>query len=156
MGRFKKKPVIIEAFQVKDCDDTDMPQWLSEAFDDGTIIGGHNDDFSVFAKINTLEGVMLASEGDWIIKGINGELYPCKPDIFEKTYEAVLDLNEPKYIDFNSFVDKYNGALEYTRLPSNNPIVSTPKCNTTSEEPFYRTNAIGFDPSKETSNRGLL
>ncbi|EEG24790.1 hypothetical protein EIKCOROL_00563 [Eikenella corrodens ATCC 23834] len=43
----------------------------------------------LFAKINTLEGVMTASQGDWIIRGIHGELYPCKPDIFEQTYEAV-------------------------------------------------------------------
>ena len=40
-------------------------------------------------KIETLEGVMNASLGDWIIKGVNGEYYPCKPDIFEKTYESV-------------------------------------------------------------------
>lgn len=39
--------------------------------------------------INTLEGTMVAQPGDWIIKGINGELYPCKPDIFEKTYDLV-------------------------------------------------------------------
>lgn len=38
-------------------------------------------------KINTLEGVLLAKQGDYIIKGVNGEFYPCKPDIFEKTYE---------------------------------------------------------------------
>lgn len=42
-------------------------------------------------KINTLEGVMTAVEGDWIIQGVNGEIYPCKPDIFEKTYEKVED-----------------------------------------------------------------
>lgn len=42
-------------------------------------------------KIPTLEGIMEASEGDYIIKGVNGEFYPCKPDIFEKTYEAVTD-----------------------------------------------------------------
>jgi hypothetical protein len=40
--------------------------------------------------IGTLEGVMRADPGDWIIRGVNGELYPCKPDIFEQTYEAVL------------------------------------------------------------------
>ena len=40
-------------------------------------------------KIETLEGTMEASEGDYIIKGVNGEFYPCKPDIFEKTYELV-------------------------------------------------------------------
>jgi hypothetical protein len=42
-------------------------------------------------KIPTLEGEMMASIGDWIIKGVNGELYPCKPDIFAKTYEKVED-----------------------------------------------------------------
>ena len=41
--------------------------------------------------IPTLEGEMIASKGDWIIKGVNGEFYPCKPDIFEKTYEKVSD-----------------------------------------------------------------
>lgn len=42
-------------------------------------------------RIPTLEGVMIAREGDYIIRGIEGELYPCKPDIFEKTYERVSD-----------------------------------------------------------------
>lgn len=42
-------------------------------------------------KIKTLEGVMNANVGDWIIKGVNGEFYPCKPDIFEKTYERVAE-----------------------------------------------------------------
>jgi hypothetical protein len=42
-------------------------------------------------EIHTLEGTMTASKGDWIIKGVSGEFYPCKPDIFEKTYEAVGD-----------------------------------------------------------------
>ena len=56
--KFRKKPVIIEAYQ------TDVP-----------------------LDIETLEGVMHASPGDWIITGVNGEKYPCKPDIFKKTYE---------------------------------------------------------------------
>lgn len=43
-------------------------------------------------KIKTLEGVMTADIGDYIIKGVNGEFYPCKPDIFEKTYEEVKEL----------------------------------------------------------------
>jgi len=42
-----------------------------------------------FINIKTLEGGRRASLGDWIIKGVNGEFYPCKPDIFEKTYEAI-------------------------------------------------------------------
>lgn len=44
-----------------------------------------------YLKIETLEGIMKASVGDYIIKGVNGEFYPCKPDIFEKTYERVID-----------------------------------------------------------------
>lgn len=60
MAKYRKKPVVIEAYQ------TDK-----------------------VLKIDTLEGVMTASVGDWIITGINGEQYPCKPDIFEKTYEEI-------------------------------------------------------------------
>lgn len=45
----------------------------------------------IWIEIKTLEGVMKASEGDYIIKGVNGELYPCKPDIFIKTYEEVTN-----------------------------------------------------------------
>ncbi len=44
---------------------------------------------SGFASIKTLEGMMIASPGDYIIRGVNGEFYPCKPDIFEKTYDAI-------------------------------------------------------------------
>ena len=47
------------------------------------------DDGLVQLRIPTLEGVMIAGDGDWIIRGVNGEFYLCKPDIFEKTYEAV-------------------------------------------------------------------
>lgn len=54
-----------------------------EGFQDGEAIG---------LNIPTLEGVMVASENDWIIKGVNGEFYPCKPDIFEKAYEKILTL----------------------------------------------------------------
>lgn len=57
---FRKKPVVIEAYQTQE-------------------------ELDIF----TLEGVMHAAPGDWIITGVNGEQYPCKPDIFEKTYEPV-------------------------------------------------------------------
>ncbi|MGI6557411.1 MAG: PGDYG domain-containing protein [Limnochordia bacterium] len=64
--KFRKKPVVIEAYQT-----------------DKEVI------------IDTLEGPLRAAPGDWIITGISGEQYPCKPDIFEKTYEPV----EPEYVD---------------------------------------------------------
>lgn len=62
MTKFRKKPVVIEAYQT---------------------------DVELF--IPTLEGIMKADIGDWIITGINGEKYPCKPDIFEKTYDEVIE-----------------------------------------------------------------
>lgn len=77
--KFRKKPVVIEAFQW-------TGQNLTEAnnFIPSTQWSLHqNDSIGIF----TLEGVMVARPFDWIIKGIKGEFYPCKPDIFEATYE---------------------------------------------------------------------
>jgi hypothetical protein len=81
MGKFRKLPVVIEAWQ--NTDDSPFPKWVDDV-DVGRRDGG-------VILINTLEGVMRANAGDWIIRGVNGEVYPCKPDIFEKTYEAVED-----------------------------------------------------------------
>jgi hypothetical protein len=55
----------------------------------GSGIGINNSEEGLY--ITTLEGVMRADKGDWIIKGVKGELYPCKPDIFEMTYEQVYE-----------------------------------------------------------------
>lgn len=56
-----------------------------------TIRVNYEDKDNPYLKIETLEGIMKVSVGDYIIKGVNGEFYPCKPDIFEKTYERVID-----------------------------------------------------------------
>ena len=93
MAKYKKKPVVIEAFEY--CEDfmkigancRGVPEWGISAYDDGDIYFNNEDE----CFIKTLEGDMKANIGDYIIKGINGELYPCKPDIFEKTYELVGD-----------------------------------------------------------------
>ena len=79
MAKYRKKPVVIEAWQ--NADDTGWPKWLDEV-DVGREPGG-------VILINTLEGVMRADPLDYIIKGIKGEFYPCKPDIFQAKYEAV-------------------------------------------------------------------
>lgn len=85
MARFRKKPVEIEAFQLP-MSEVHMPGWISS----GAVAFTKGDDGRVHAAaIKTLEGVMLADYGDWIIRGVKGELYPCKPDIFEATYEKV-------------------------------------------------------------------
>jgi hypothetical protein len=84
--KFRKKPVVIEAWQVGS--DVPKPSWLKFAQPDG--MGwqfGNADDYAI---IVTLEGQMRAERRDWIIQGVKGELYPCKPDIFEQTHEPVL------------------------------------------------------------------
>lgn len=79
MPKFVKKPVVIEAWC--NLDDSPFPDWVSNA-ETGREPGG-------VILIETLEGTMRAQMGDWIIKGVKGEVYPCKPDIFEATYEPV-------------------------------------------------------------------
>jgi len=76
--KFKTKPVIKEAFKwLHD----EVPEWWTNAK------GIQIEVQSGAAFIQTLEGTMRAEPGDWIIKGLRGEIYPCKPDIFEATYE---------------------------------------------------------------------
>lgn len=85
--KYRKKPVIIEAVQFKD--DADALCELSAFIDNQDLRVDYADPKNPVLKIETLEGVMKASVGDYIIKGVNGEFYPCKPDIFQKTYEEV-------------------------------------------------------------------
>ena len=80
--KFRKKPVVIEAVQF---DGETFPGDFLGVSTTGVSAQVSNRTIS----INTLEGTMTASEGDWIIKGVKGEFYPCKPDIFELTYEPV-------------------------------------------------------------------
>ncbi|MGE0290385.1 MAG: hypothetical protein AB7I42_25060 [Bradyrhizobium sp.] len=82
MSRYRKKPVVIEA--VLHAGSEPWPDWFQCAVEDRTVRIFEDGE----AEIETLEGVMLAKPGDWIIRGVKGELYPCKPDIFEATYEA--------------------------------------------------------------------
>jgi hypothetical protein len=84
--KFRKKPIIIEATQFVG----------TEA--DATRIGLVNfDPVFATAQIETLEGMMTASANDWIITGVHGERYPCKPDIFRATYERVEEFPEDSY-----------------------------------------------------------
>jgi len=82
MAKYRKKPVVIEAQKFTLDNAREVSKWC-----DGTLL-----DFSPhrpFIEIPTDEGIMKASLGDFIIRGIKGEFYPCKPDIFEATYEPV-------------------------------------------------------------------
>ncbi len=89
--KFRKKPVVIDAFQWKKeiyrggaFNWNVLPQWLKDAYEKGDIIFTDNG-----MEIKTLEGWHLANWDDFIIQGVKGEIYPCKPDIFEITYEPV-------------------------------------------------------------------
>ena len=90
MKKYRKKPVVIEALKYDGSDDNvnKLCNWIDENDKYGEIFIN----FGVkppIVSIKTLEGKMNVSIGDYIIKGVNGEFYPCKPDIFEKTYEEV-------------------------------------------------------------------
>lgn len=99
--KYRKKPVIIEAFQMtkeRRQDNYEWPNWLNQAWQkEDTEVGSvspqqsYESDGTDELVIFTLEGLHLVKFGDWIIQGIQGELYPCKPDIFELTYELVKD-----------------------------------------------------------------
>ena len=86
MAKFRKKPVVIEAVQFT------RANWEAvQLFTEGkahTLTIERRMDGKCTCIIPTLEGEHIANEGDWIIKGVQGEFYPCKPDIFEQTYES--------------------------------------------------------------------
>lgn len=106
MPKFRKKPVVIEAVQVKapdfngktfdGCPFSHVPEWIQEAVAKGALVPvtPNATDYAEW-EVRTLEdgadgrAKHIASPGDWIIRGVKGELYPCKPDIFAATYEPV-------------------------------------------------------------------
>ena len=83
--KYRKKPVEIDAIQWV----SDNIEQVYEMLGDNLIINTDEDEDEVKHFINTLEGKMEMSWGDYIIKGVKGEFYPCKPDIFELTYEKI-------------------------------------------------------------------
>lgn len=89
-GRFRKKPVEIDAARVGDLIDSGfgrdfkfLPDWVRDAYEAGVIVAPTRDGFT----IKTLEGDLHATRADMLIRGVKGELYPCKIDIFQETYE---------------------------------------------------------------------
>ena len=90
--KYRKKPVVIEAIQWTGLNFEEIKAFVGQdliydIYDAAWKVGMGIPEVTV--KIKTLEGEMLASIGDFIIKGVDGEFYPCKPDIFQKTYEEV-------------------------------------------------------------------
>lgn len=98
MPKFRKKPVVIEAVQLTWENWMAICDFLGDIISESNLGRYKNNDPAteeIELTIPTLEGDHIAKHGDWIIKGIAGEFYPCKPDIFEATYEPVEeDLKE--------------------------------------------------------------
>jgi hypothetical protein len=99
--KFRKKPVEIEARQFTTNNDdsrnmNELVAWMNDSghpdsyprLTDAAAVARHD---HTCIYINTVEGEMRASVGDWIIRGVKGEFYPCKPDIFEATYDVVAE-----------------------------------------------------------------
>jgi hypothetical protein len=94
--KFRKKPVVIEAFQMTEArrsDNSEWPNWLNLAWNEpigeGALFIDPTDTARHRLLIGTKEGTLSVSWGDYIIRGVKGELYPCKPDIFAATYDPV-------------------------------------------------------------------
>ena len=89
MAKYRKKPVVIDAVLYSGYNGNGLvfdeaPEWFTDAIVDYTVVF---DDSDEQLKIKTLEGTMIAAPGDYIIRGVKGEIYPCKPEIFEMSYE---------------------------------------------------------------------
>jgi hypothetical protein len=88
MGKYRTKPVVIEAWRWTPPELAEMPAFITDAVELG-MLHPNLDAHPPCVMIDTLEGRMRGDVGDWIIKGIKGELYPCRDDIFRMTYEEV-------------------------------------------------------------------
>ena len=118
MQNFVKKPIVIQAIQVP-MPNGDPSDAIVELVQEQNWEGD-----SEGIQISTLEGNMLASPGDWIIKGIQGEYYPCKPDIFEATYNVVVpiidsgdDMVVSVVADILEITDKHDKLVAFTKSP---------------------------------------
>lgn len=87
MSQFRRKPVVVEAMRFVDGASGDVLAWARERGSPVGAICFHQSMNRL--HIITLEGQTVAAVGDWVIRGVKGEFYPCKPDIFEATYEPV-------------------------------------------------------------------
>ena len=83
MSQFRKRPVVVEAVQYTGANHDEVDAFVAISPRATTWVPDHG------LRIDTLEGSMMCDVGDWIIRGVQGEIYPCKPDIFAATYEAL-------------------------------------------------------------------
>jgi hypothetical protein len=113
--KYRKKSVVIEAIQYNGQNaqliDSELTRSAGKVRQSPVLETASDNPSGRYCQIKTLEGTMIAIVDDWIIKGVQGEVYPCKPDIFEATYEKVDDLPNPssEYIPITDY--PLNGLL---------------------------------------------
>lgn len=145
--QWRKKPIVIEAFQMtaeRREDNADWPNWLHDAWQlerefPGSLYPttrGVTADRTV--SIGTLEGPLLVSPGDWIIRGVKGEIYPCKPDIFAASYEQASttqvvawirwkdDPDGGPYLALDKDCDLWSVGRREDGLPIEKPLILKP------------------------------
>ncbi|EMF0301760.1 hypothetical protein KGD06_002557 [Enterococcus hirae] len=116
--KYRKKPVVVEVFKLNSRG-LIGEEWFWDAVSENRIITynfGKNYPQDAWCEIKTLEGIMVAKTGDYIIRGVEGEIYPCKPDIFEETYDVAsqqsqLDDNQQIVLEQLKINAGSNGSL---------------------------------------------
>ena len=90
--KYRRKPIIVDAVKMLSCGFAETPEWVTKALSEN-IIYYSNVDGTNYIKdgfiVQTLDGNMIGNIGDYLIRGVDGEIYPCKGDIFRKTYELM-------------------------------------------------------------------
>jgi hypothetical protein len=142
MAKFRKKPVMIEAVRFFEKGFHTVPEDICLC-----IKTPHG--MEARPHIHTLEGTMLVSEGDWVITGVQGEQYPCKPDIFEKTYEPVIEADQTALKVPN---DPMLQFFMYGHLPPHMQAVSRPFC----ELAIFIVETLPRNPERTVALRKLL
>lgn len=109
MPKFRKKPVVIDAVRWMGDNTTEVIDWVINS-DSGCARyhDAEEEGRTEYLAIDTPEGIMRANIGDWIIRGVKGEHYPCKPDIFRVTYERSDAVAEDSAVDTNTISDGYH------------------------------------------------
>jgi hypothetical protein len=118
MRQYRKKPVIIEAVQFDGLNPTEIKDFVGENCE-VEIYDNEVTPPVAHIVIHTLEGDMEVSKGDYVIKGVKGEFYPCKPDIFEQTYESAETQKELEEMELEKFTEKMDAWKARYNYPDN-------------------------------------
>ena len=151
--KYRKKPVVIEAIQWTCNNLNEVMNFIGSEFKYDANTDYVTSKFifckdSKMLQINTLEGTMLMSKGDYIIKGIKGEFYPCKPDVFEESYEEVtvdtIFMRKPAEHIVKAFIETMDVPGQIIVDRSNTQALEIIKMIEEKFKPFFESESIFF------------